>query len=290
MTTPRAVLADDTAAWAEAMQVEHWRRQAPLQRFERLRQDIATARFLARGGARICRPAATEAELDRHVASAWLGEPPPTDTRPAMLTIEGVVMIDPDPYDVAASVSEALEALGVGHVVVGSLASIAFGEPRLTRDGDIVADLRTHHVLGFTRALADTFFIDEQAVWNAVRARGHFNILHRASMFKIDLFVDVRSAYQRGTVRRALPIERGGHRLPVATPEDSLLGKLVWYRKGNEVSSQQWRDVLGILLVQAGALDDAYLDRWAGELGVDDLLAKARAAVLRGDDAMSGVG
>lgn len=282
MTTPRAVLADDTAAWAEAVQVEHWRRQAPQQRFDRLREDVAAARFLARAGARVRRPAASEAELDRLVTSAWLGEISPTDAGPAILANEGVTMIDPDPYDVAASVSEALDALGVGHVVVGSLASIAFGEPRLTRDGDIVADLRLHHVAGFTRALADAFIIDEQAVWKAVRARGSFNILHRASMFKIDLFVDVRSAYQRGTVRRALPIERGGRRLPVATPEDSLLGKLVWYRKGNEVSSHQWRDVLGVLLVQAGALDDAYLDRWAEDLGVADLLARARAAVLPG--------
>ena len=280
MTTPRAVLAADTAAWAEAVQIEHWRRQAPQQRFERLRQDVAAARFLARSGARMRWPSATEAELDRHVARVWLGGPPPTDPGLAVRTIRGGAMVDPDPYDVAASVSEALGSLGVGHVVVGSLASIAFGEPRLTRDGDIVADLQAHHVAGFMQALADAFFIDEQAVWKAVRARGSFNILHRDSMFKIDLFVDVRSAYQRGTVQRALPIERGGHRLPVATPEDSLLGKLVWYRKGNEVSNQQWRDVLGVLLVQADALDDAYLNRWAADLGVADLLAKARAAVL----------
>ncbi|HZT80221.1 MAG TPA: hypothetical protein VFA26_08365, partial [Gemmataceae bacterium] len=57
---------------------------------------------------------------------------------------------------------------------------------------------------------------------------------------------------------------------------DLILFKLRWYRLGNEVSEKQWDDVLSVLKVQAGRLDDAYLDRWAAELHVADLLAKAR--------------
>ena len=61
----------------------------------------------------------------------------------------------------------------------------------------------------------------------------------------------------------------------VATAEDTLLAKLEWYRIGGEVSERQWRDVLGILKVQAGRLDLAYLRRWAIELKVEDLLERA---------------
>lgn len=61
----------------------------------------------------------------------------------------------------------------------------------------------------------------------------------------------------------------------VATAEDTLLAKLEWYRMGGEVSERQWRDVLGILKVQAGRLDLAYLRRWAIELKVEDLLERA---------------
>ena len=61
----------------------------------------------------------------------------------------------------------------------------------------------------------------------------------------------------------------------VATAEDTILAKLEWYRKGGEVSERQWRDVLGVLKVQAGALDVDYLYRMADELGVKDLLEKA---------------
>jgi hypothetical protein len=59
------------------------------------------------------------------------------------------------------------------------------------------------------------------------------------------------------------------------TPEDTILSKLEWFRAGGDVSERQWRDVLGILEVQAGNLDMEYLRRWAEELGVSDLFERA---------------
>ena len=64
----------------------------------------------------------------------------------------------------------------------------------------------------------------------------------------------------------------------VASPEDILLAKLEWYRMGGEVSERQWRDVIGVLRVQAGVLDVDYLQRMARELEVADLLEQALKA------------
>jgi hypothetical protein len=66
------------------------------------------------------------------------------------------------------------------------------------------------------------------------------------------------------------------------TAEDILLQKLRWYRLGGEVSDRQWRDVLGIVLVQGPALDEGSLRDGACTLGVADLLERALDEPRRG--------
>ena len=41
------------------------------------------------------------------------------------------------------------------------------------------------------------------------------------------------------------------------------------------VSDRQWRDLLGVLKVQARTLDRGYLTEWACKLGLADLLERA---------------
>jgi len=60
----------------------------------------------------------------------------------------------------------------------------------------------------------------------------------------------------------------------VKSAEDTLLRKLQWYRLGGETSERQWIDVLGILKEQGDRLDREYMSRWAGDLGVSDLLER----------------
>jgi hypothetical protein len=59
----------------------------------------------------------------------------------------------------------------------------------------------------------------------------------------------------------------------VASAEDTILQKLRW-GKGSQ-SEKQWRDVLGILKLQAEALDYIYLTQWAESLDLVDVLSQA---------------
>ncbi len=63
----------------------------------------------------------------------------------------------------------------------------------------------------------------------------------------------------------------------VKSAEDTVLRKLEWYRIGRGVSDRQWNDILGVLRVQGASLDTDYLEYWAAELEVADLLERARS-------------
>jgi hypothetical protein len=184
-----------------------------------------------------------------------------------------------DPLQVLRTVVSTLEKLGVPSMLVGSFASSSHGFPRLTQDADLVVQLNRHQVDGFIEAFSREFYVDRGQIEQAVTKQTSFNIIHFESSFKVDFFVLHRGGYDeeefsRRVLRQVDP--RRDFAAYVQTAEDALLSKLSWYRQGGEVSENQWRDVIGILKVQAERLDDGYLQKWAEELGISDLLQKAR--------------
>jgi hypothetical protein len=177
-------------------------------------------------------------------------------------------------------VADALEALGVRYYLGGSLASSAHGIARASLDADVIADLDAAHVDGLIARLHSSYYIPEDRLRWAVDARGSFNLIHLATMFKIDVFVSKRRAFDREASARArierlddAPDSRG---FPIASAEDTILAKLEWFRLGGETSERQWWDILGILRVTRD-LDRSYLQRWASSLDVSDLLERAVA-------------
>lgn len=183
-----------------------------------------------------------------------------------------------EPALITARVTSILEKLQVRYFIGGSFASTLHGMVRTTMDSDIVAELKPELVSAFCRALKDEFYIDDQMIIKAVIQRSSFNIIHKESFFKVDIFIPEMRPFLQEELKRAqrqiLSIDPPAEAL-VATSEDTLLAKLEWYRLGGEVSERQWRDILGILEVQRGNLDLDYLHQWAEELAVSDLLERA---------------
>jgi hypothetical protein len=100
-------------------------------------------------------------------------------------------------------VADALERLGVTYHVGGSVASSQHGKGRSTLDVDVVADLRQVHVPPLVMALADDYYIDEGAIREALRLRRAFNVIHLATMMKVDVFVAGVSPFDREELGRA---------------------------------------------------------------------------------------
>ena len=174
---------------------------------------------------------------------------------------------------------DVLDELHVGYYIGGSVASSALGLPRTTIDVDLVADLGAHHVSPLAERLEAEYYLNAETVLEAVREREAFNLIHLATMLKLDVFVLKTAAYDQTAFQRArrreLFPEAGAREFVLASAEDVALHKLHWYELGGRVSERQWGDVVGVLRVQGDQLDLDYMTRWARQLEVEDLLNAA---------------
>jgi len=171
--------------------------------------------------------------------------------------------------------AEVLEDLGIPYMVSGSHAAMYYGEPRLTRDVDVVA-LLSHDLLPamLQRFPPDEFYVDAEAAREAVGSAGQFNIIHPGSGLKVDVYVNPDTPYDRARLarRHKLPLAPGVNAY-FARPEDVILYKLLYARDGGDL---HLRDVTGIIRVSGADLDERYLMEWADRLGVRVAWERAR--------------
>lgn len=188
-------------------------------------------------------------------------------------------MKKPDILTATEPVVEAFEALGIPYYIGGSVASSAYGIARSTMDVDMVSDLKPKHVRALVGMLEAAYYIEEDMILEAIEGRSSFNMIHLETMLKIDVFIAKNTPYDIETFKRrrrdTLHEEQSGTQFYLVSPEDIVLNKLAWFRSGGDVSERQWNDVLGVLKVQKESLDITYLQHWASELKVKDLLEKA---------------
>ncbi len=183
-----------------------------------------------------------------------------------------------EPVEVTLKVTGVFEKLDVRYLIGGSLASALYGMVRTTQDSDIVAEMRSEHLQPFVSALQDEFHLDEDMIADAIQRNASFNIIHRESLFKVDIFIPRPRPFLQSQLDRA---QRQVFTFETevsakfASPEDTILSKLEWYRMGGEVSERQWRDILGVLKTRVGELDMEYLRKWAEDLKVQDLFELA---------------
>jgi hypothetical protein len=188
------------------------------------------------------------------------------------------LMNNPQEIMVLADFVSILEQLGIAYTVCGSLASSVYGAVRFTQDADLTVEPFENNAQKLLELLKPGYYVSKDAVSNALRQRSSFNVIHFETAFKIDIFVRKDTAFEKQllTRRKLLKFSDSLEKsFSVVSPEDIVLLKMLWYRDSNCTSERQWADVIGVLKVQAGKLDLQYLKKWAGILGVSELLEKA---------------
>ena len=160
-----------------------------------------------------------------------------------------------------------LDRCRVPYMVTGSLASSYHGEPRATRDVDIVIDPTGEALDRLTESLQDAgFYVDGDVAREALASRTQFNAMGPDAS-KIDFVIRHDRPFSVEEFRRRQSADLLGTPGYVASAEDVILAKLEWAQQTG--SDRQLDDVAGIVAI-AGELDLEYIDRWAVILGVED--------------------
>lgn len=185
--------------------------------------------------------------------------------------------------DALFQVLDALEALEVPYMVVGSFASTFWGRPRMTHDADLVVEITGEKVAELTRLLAPHFYAPQFVIEDAVRKHGQFNLIHLDCAFKVDLWLLKGAPYDAVSFQRRLLGVMFDREVWISSPEDVILSKLLWYRAA-PVLERQFQDVLEVYEIQEPYLEQEYLDQWAQMLGIADLLERVKQEAARPPD------
>jgi hypothetical protein len=172
-----------------------------------------------------------------------------------------------------------LDRLQFRYLVTGSVASMLYGEPRVTHDVDLVVFLRAADIPRLPEACPlPEFYVPPAEVLAAEAARatnGQFNVIHTTSGLKADFHTANRDELHSWAFRNVRHYAIAGRTIRLAPPEYVIVRKLEFYREGG--AEKHVRDIRGMLSVSGEQIDRAALDEWIRARGVETEWQKVRA-------------
>jgi hypothetical protein len=176
------------------------------------------------------------------------------------------------PEDALKLLLSKLDECGIPYMITGSFASNIHGLPRTTQDVDVVIEVERRTLERFLESLGSAFYRNSEAAMDALAKQRMFNVVHLETGFKVDLIIRKSRPFSRTEFSRRQPTFYLGATRWFATAEDTILAKLEWSRMAG--SERQFNDALNVAKVQRDNLDRIYLEKWARELDIPDLLEK----------------
>ena len=170
-------------------------------------------------------------------------------------------------------VVERLEQTRVPYFISGSMAANYYTVPRMTRDIDIVLELKPAHLKLFIENFRNDFYVEEESIKEEVNRRGMFNLIHKEYAFKVDFIIRKETGFQDACFQRCREVRLEDHTAWMISREDLVIAKLLWAK--DSLSELQLRDVKNLLLT-AGNMDTAYLEQWVSRLSLKDVYEKVR--------------
>lgn len=183
---------------------------------------------------------------------------------------------DQKPYAQMQKMVDFLEKESIQYRIVGSMASIIYGESRMTNDVDILVNLPLEQAEALCREFPPPeYYVSLEAVRQAIKSRHQFNIIYIDTGFKIDMMLPSQTEFSQLDITLGQRhIQEGVYNAMFAAPENVMLKKLQYFKEGG--SEKHLRDIAGVMNIQGDKIDQDYLNKWAAELGVVDELELVR--------------
>jgi hypothetical protein len=150
-----------------------------------------------------------------------------------------------------------LNASGIRYMITGAVASIVYGEPRLTHDIDLVLELDD----ASAQKLVEVFPLEEfycppleiLKIEAKRPHRGHFNLIHHETGFKADIYLMGQDRFHHWGMSRRRQFKIAGEMIWFAPPEYVILRKLEFFREGG--SEKHLNDIISMIEVSSQQID-----------------------------------
>ena len=170
-------------------------------------------------------------------------------------------------------IASRLDSAGIPYMMTGSMAMAIYSIPRMTRDVDLVVEVKPADVDKIVGLFSEDCYIDQDSVRDAVYGHGMFNIIHNEWVIKADFIIRKDEDYRKEEFARRQKMDIEDVAVSVVAVEDLILSKLVWGKQSR--SDLQFRDVRQMIST-VPELDWNYMQKWAAVLGIDEVLQKAK--------------
>lgn len=155
----------------------------------------------------------------------------------------------------------------IPYMITGSWSSIYYGRPRASHDIDFVVELQAENVGKTTKifsGLPETFMIQLETIKEAIKGKNQFQAVHLPTMLKMDFWILTDEEFDKERFLRRKRIRLFNQYMEMATPEDTIIQKLIWYSFGE--IEKHLIDAAFVLQIQGKKLDRKYLNQWISRL------------------------
>ena len=162
-------------------------------------------------------------------------------------------------------ITKALDDAEIPFMVSGSMALIVYTVPRMTRDIDIVIELKQEDIERFCMIFKEGYYIDSLTVEEEVKRRGMFNVIDFETGYKIDFMVRKNNLYRKTEFERRVKGVVLGSETWLVTLEDLVISKLIWIQELQ--SDRQMSDIENLL--ENPNIDMEYIHYWCSEMNLN---------------------